>query len=87
MAKRARKARSKARGTSRVKGAAVRKAPEPRVVLTALGRWETQLRRLEDWRLRVANADSMQGESWKRGQLRHIDALIATHLQAKPETV
>ncbi len=62
-------------------------APTVRVVLTALGRWETQLQRLTDWRARVEAAPSMQGDSWKRGQLRHIDALIAEHRAAKPQGV
>lgn len=86
-AKVARKGRSKA--LARVQRARAGRAPipEPLVILTVAARWQTQMKRLEDWRARVEAAPSMQGEVWKRGQLRHIDALIATHLQGKPDSM
>lgn len=57
------------------------------ISLTPLGRWQVQMQRLTDWRARVDNTPTMQGQAWKDGQLRHIDRLIAEHQAAKPDKV
>lgn len=54
------------------------------VVLTPMGRWETQMARLQEWRARMEATPSMHGPQWRAGVLRHIDALIATHAANKP---
>lgn len=55
------------------------------VQLTPAGRWEAQQRHLEAWHARVSAAPSMHGETWRAGQLRHIEALLAEHAKAKPQ--
>lgn len=60
-------------------------AAEKVVVLTAQGKWQAEDVRLKAWRKSVEVAPSMQPQSWRDGQLRYIDKLIAAHQANKPQ--
>ena len=75
-------AKKRAKG-ARTRRSRIRRGDAP-VTLTPLGKWQTQMQRLQEWRARVDANPTMQGDAWKQGQLRHIDDLIAQHEAAKP---
>lgn len=54
--------------------------------ISELTRWRRSLKKLTEWRTRVEKMDTMQGEKWRTGQLRHIDKLLTAHRAAKPRT-